>query len=301
MKKVLAWLARNIVTIILLLAVVFLYLQLSYTPFHTRSSIGPEYMWEMMDTVGYAPTESYGLPSVSYRSATPQMDVADRKTVTHSNLSLLVSNVRESLDKIEEETKERGGYVVRSTITTPETGASGHITVRVPDEEFPDVLKFMREMAVKVVHEEISGHDITDQYIDIEERLLTLYTTREIYEGMLARADTVEEILKVQQHIFRTQDQIDSLTGQLNYMDATSSSTLITAYLSTDELALPYTPDKVWRPELVFKQAVRSMLSAVQDLGTAVIWVAVYAPVWAPLLVGFLIIRKVVRRRNPNQ
>jgi hypothetical protein len=299
MKKLLSWLLNNLLVIILLIAVVYLFL-LILSPFRNvyntiDSRMGMEYSKSYTaDFVGSSPMY-YG------RQPVPQMGITDRMTVTHSNLSLKVSNVRHSLDIIEEEVVNRGGYVVNSNLSSPEEGATGQITVRVPDDKLKEVLAILRSMSVKVVSETITGQDVTDQYMDIESRLVTLNSARDTYQNMLARAVTVEEILNVQQYLFNVQDQIDHLTGQLMYMETTSSSTLITVYLATDEFALPYTPDGAWRPELVFKQAVRSLLETVRALGSALIWIGVYAPLWAPVLVTFIIIRKILLRRISSQ
>jgi hypothetical protein len=103
----------------------------------------------------------------------------------------------------------------------------------------------------------------------------------------------------VQREIFNLQNQIDSYKGQLAYMDGASSTTLIRIYLSTDELNLPYTPSQGWRPMVVFKEASRSMLSTLVEIGKAGIWLAVYAPL---IIVGLLLYfgAKRVMKRNSS-
>src|SRR5690606_35568276 len=116
-----------------------------------------------------------------------------------------------------------------------------------------------------------------------EARLATLNQTKQIYQDMLGRATDVDEILRVQQSIFSVQDQIDSLQGQLQYLSNTTQSSLVTIYLSTDELSLPYAPGEPWRPQVVFKTAVRSLMMNLRGAADLVIWAVVYSPV---LLVG---------------
>jgi ABC-type glycerol-3-phosphate transport system permease component len=111
------------------------------------------------------------------------------------------------------------------------------------------------------------------------------------------KATTVDEILRIQQQIFNLQDQIDRLQGQIKYMDASSSTSLISVNLSTDELALPYAPDNAWRPQLVFKQAVRSLIGTLRTVGNASIWLAVYTIIFIPVLIVFFIVKKALKRR----
>jgi hypothetical protein len=51
-----------------------------------------------------------------------------------------------------------------------------------------------------------------------------------------------------------------------------------------DEYALPYAPDTNWKPETVFKLAVRSLVLNLRGLASAAIWLTVYAALWLPLL-----------------
>jgi len=154
---------------------------------------------------------------------------------------------------------------------------------------------YLRGLAVRVVTENTSGYDITDEYTDIEERLGTLEATKAKYEQILDSATEVDEILRVTEALIQVQDQIDYWTGRAEYLSETSETTLITVYLSTDEFELPYAPEQPWRPEVIFKTAVRSLISGARLLGTVTIWFAVYAAVLVPI---FVIIRALSGREK---
>lgn len=233
--------------------------------------------------------------SAVYEDAAPQPDITDRKVVTTSSLSLLVEDVRKAMDGIQTEVENLGGYIVNTNVNTPEGIERGAITVRVPAEELKGFLATLREESVKVVYENISGRDVTDQYVDIESKLLTLEKNKIRFEQIMDEAKDVDQILKVQQQVFNLQNQIDGLKGQLKYMDATSETSLVTINLSTDEIALPYAPEQPWRPSVVLKLAVRSMIGTVRGIGSKAIWVGVYSVVWIPALIIFVIVRKMYR------
>lgn len=233
--------------------------------------------------------------------ATPQLNVTDRKVVTESNLSLLVKDVSKTITDIQDAIELTGGYMVNRNIYSPEEKSSGYITVRVPTEKVDTILIKVKSLAVKVVSENIKGTDITDQYMDIESRLKTLQNTKTIFEGILAKATDVEEILNVQERILYVQDQIDYLQGQLNYMDATTSSSLITINLAEDELALPYMPETTWRPDVIFKLAVRSLITNLRSVGTAAIWLGLYAVVIVPIVLLVKLVIKMVRKKSAGK
>ena len=50
--------------------------------------------------------------------------------------------------------------------------------VRVPAENFRATLDHFRSLAVKFTSERILGTDVTDEYVDIEARLVTVEKTK---------------------------------------------------------------------------------------------------------------------------
>src|SRR3972149_950638 len=218
-----------------------------------------------------------GYPSDSVRT---DIDLASRMVVKNSYFSLLVKNVNESISSIKSQAESLGGFMVSSSITTPEGLTNGDISVRVPKDKLPELENHLRGLAVKVVSESTSGYDVTDQYFDIEERLATLETTKAKYEQILNSATNVDDILRVTEAIVQIQDQIDSLKGDAQYLKQTSKTALVTVYLSTDELQLPYAPEQLWRPQVVFKMAVRALVGLVRLAGTGGIWGAVFGAIW---------------------
>lgn len=231
----------------------------------------------------------------------PPTDTQNRLVVQESNLSLLVKNVREVADLIVTFAQKSGGYMVSSSLANPQDVASATVVIRIPAEKLKETLEFLRGNAVKVVSENLWGEDVTDQYTDINARLATLNTTKAKFEEIMTKATEVQDILNVQREIINLQSQIDSLKGQQLYMEKTAQLAKITVYLSTDELALPYAPSETWRPDVIFKTAVRSLIQNVRNLGTLLIWAGVYSVIWVPVLVLYLIYRRRKSSKSPTQ
>jgi hypothetical protein len=240
-------------------------------------------------------TQGLSLPSMPINEPAPVAQTTNRMVVQNSNLSLLVKDVSRTVTAIRQYVPGVGGYMVDSSVNRPEEGGTGTITIRVPSDKLDTVLTYLRGLAVKVVSENLEGTDVTDQYVDNDARLAILEGNKARFEQIMAKAVTVDDILQVQQQIFNLQQQIDAIHGQQNYLEKTSQMAKITIYLSTDELALPYAPAQPWRPEVVFKYAVRSLLSTLQNLGTLIIWVIVYAVIWVPIVVIYFFF---IRRRG---
>ncbi len=212
--------------------------------------------------------------------------------VEESNLSLVVDNVRQKVDQVLDYTNQSGGYMISSSLSQPEEAPFATLVVRLPREKLRPALDFLRILSIKVTSENLIGQDVTDQYFDIEERLSTLYKTKAKFEEILNQASKIDDILRVQREIISLQSQIDSLKGQQEYLKKTAENARLTVYLSTDEWSLPYAPEEPgFRPKVIFKQAVRSLVRNIRALGKLSIWVLVYGLIWLPLLIVIKVIR----------
>ncbi|PIR08533.1 hypothetical protein COV53_02500, partial [Candidatus Gottesmanbacteria bacterium CG11_big_fil_rev_8_21_14_0_20_37_11] len=223
--------------------------------------------------------------------APPTTDVTNRMVVQNSYLSLVVKKVADTLQSIKTYTTSIGGYMVNSDITNPEDNSSGNITLRIPSEKLEDALSKFRSLSVKVASERLNGTDVTDQYVDNEARLTVLNANMTRFKEIMSQANELSDILNIQQQIFSLQDQIDRIKGSNKYMEQTAKMSLVTVYLSTDEYTLPYAPSEPWRPDVIFKTAVRSLIGNLRGIASTAIWLVVYSVIWVPVLILVLYIR----------
>ncbi len=232
--------------------------------------------------------------SYSTNSVAPS-ESADRLIIQDTSLSLQVKDVSKTITEIEESAKSFGGFLINSNLSKPEGAASGSISVRIPESKRKEALTSFKNMAVKVVSESVVGTDVTDQYVDLEARLEVLAKTKIKYEEILQKAEKVTDLLAVQQQLISLQSQIDSLKGQQKYYEQSAKLSKVVIYLSTDELALPYAPTNEWRPTVIFKNAVRSLVGIFRLLGSLIIYLVVFIPVIIPAV---LIIRYIKHKKQ---
>lgn len=252
-------------------------------------------LWESESAGLGAPlAEKYILPPAN--NYPPSPEIKDRLVIQESWVSLLTKNVKETVDKILDYAKSSGGYMVNSSTNNADESPSATVVIRVPESKLRPTLDFLRGIAIKVVSENLTGEDVTDHYVDIEARLSTLNKTKLKFEEILDKAVKVEDILTVQREIINLQSQIDSLKGQQQYLEKSAQMAKITIYLSTDEIALPYAPTETWRPNIIFKLAIRSLIGNLRSLGSVLIWMLVYAVIWVPLLLLVFFIRKKIKK-----
>lgn len=247
---------------------------------------------------GTKSVSSLALPAYQYRpSEAVPVESSSRLLIQETSLSLQVLKVEETIKKVQSIAESMGGYLVNSTLSKPEGAASGTIVIRLPSDKRTQALEQLRTSAVKVVSESVQGQDVTDEYADLEAQLAVLNTTKAKFEEILAKATQVNDLLNVNQQLINIQSQIDKVKGRQQYYEQTAKLTKITVYLSTDDLSLPYTPDDAWRPAVVFKQAVRSMLSTLRGLGCFVLWLVAYLPIILPVVAGIWLFRRLKNKK----
>ena len=236
--------------------------------------------------------------SRSSKNSVGPSESADRLIIQDTSLSLQVKNVSKTITEIEESAKSFGGFLINSNLSKPESAASGSISIRIPEERRKEALISFKNMAVKVVSESVFGNDVTDQYVDIESRLEVLNKTKIKYEEILQKAEKVTDLLAVQQQLTSLQSQIDSLKGQQKYYEQSAKLSKVVIYLSTDELALPYAPTNEWRPMVIFKEAVRSLIQTFRGLGSMIIWIAVYLVIIIPVILIIRFVKRKIKQKS---
>lgn len=301
MSKIINWIKNNKLSSVLVLIILFLLLKnlrsyyqpKPYTTLYQEKSNLP------FKTSSLSKADNLGIGGISESVPLPQTenppptDFTNRMMIKDSYLSLLVENVNQAQELIIKKAQQLGGYLVNSNLNNPKEAATATITIRVPSKKLNQALDYFRRLSIKVISENLSGYDVTDQYVDNEARLATLMKTKAKFEEILDKATKIEDILNVQREIINLQTQIDSIKGQQQYLEQNSALAKVTIYLSTDELSLPYAPAELWRPEVIFKQAVRSLIGNLRKIGTLIIWLAVYSVVWLPLgLIVYFVSRK---------
>ncbi len=280
MAKLIEWLKNNKLTAVLLLIVAYFLIknQQGIVPVARRGN----YEAALPAAGGGLLTAERIMP---VSETAPSPEVKDRMVAEESNISMVVDNVRQEVDRIISYIEQKGGYMVSSSISQPQEAPFATLVVRVPSNELRSTLEHLRDLAVKVTSENLKGWDVTDKYVDLEARLKTLYKTKTKFEEIMDEAVKIDDILRVQRELISLQQQIDNLKGQQEYLKKTAENAKLTAYFSTDEWSLPYTPEKPsFRPKVIFKQAVRSLVLSLRSAAKAGIWLAVYSIVWLPIL-----------------
>ncbi|HWQ12771.1 MAG TPA: DUF4349 domain-containing protein, partial [Roseiflexaceae bacterium] len=230
-----------------------------------------------------------------------QVPASQRLVIRNASLSLQVENVREAEASVRAKAAELGGYVVSSQTNGEGDYMTAVVVFRVPAAQFDAALSGVQGLAKKVLSRNVSGEDVTEEYVDLESRLRTLEATRDRLLDLLAKAQTVEDALSVNSALTDVQGQVEQIKGRMQYLRQSAALSTISVELHP----VPVTPivvEDAWQPLQVARGALRDLLEFGQGLVNLAIVLLIWTPVWLPLVLflrwGF---RKLTRggRKQP--
>lgn len=207
----------------------------------------------------------------------------ERMIVRNGDMSLVVEDVVETRDEIAQLAVRIDGYVVSSRISGEEQDRMGWISIRVPDEEFDQALAELRGLAVRVISESTDSRDVTEEYIDLQSRLNNAEATESQYLALLEKAEDVDDILRIYESLSRVRSEIEQIKGWMQYLERTSSMSLISVYLKPAATATPLVRVG-WNALEILKSAVRGIVIFGQWLFVAAIWLIIFSPIWGTIL-----------------
>jgi len=175
--------------------------------------------------------------------ALPSIEEA-RMIVRTGDILLVVADVVDARDEIAQLAVRLGGYVVSSWISGEEEEMRGGISIRVPDDKFEPALAELRNLAVRVTSESTGSQDVTEEYIDLQSRLKNAEATEAQYLALLEKAEEVEDILRIYDSLSRVRNEIEQIKGRMQYLERTSSMSLISVRLEPAKLDAKFTADK---------------------------------------------------------
>jgi archaellum component FlaC len=105
------------------------------------------------------------------------------------------------------------------------------IVIRVPKDKFHAAIQEIESYG-KVLNENVNSEDITQQYIDLKARLSNLQHQEKRLLEILELAKNVDEILAIEKELERVRGEIESLQGQINYLERNVEMSIISIKLT---------------------------------------------------------------------
>lgn len=233
------------------------------------------------------------------------VDSAERIVIKNAALEIVVDAPDESMESISRLAEEMGGFVVSANLYQTHTSDGQEvpraaITIRVPADRLQEALARIEAESDRLpLNKNINSQDVTSDYTDLQSRLTNLEAAEAQLMLIMESANRTEDVLNVFDQLTRVREQIEVLTGQIQYLENSAKLSAISVELIPNEVIQPITIGG-WEPVGVIKDAIQSLIIALQGLVNIGIWLALFIlPII--LIIGvplFFIIRGLRNRRR---
>ena len=236
----------------------------------------------------------------------------DRLVIKNADLAIVVRDPKADMAKITRLADEMGGYVVSSNLYQSFYGPNSlevpeaTITIRVPSERLDEALTRIKEDVVDVDYENVSGVDVTSEYVDLQSRLAAQEAAEKKLLEILEEAVRTEDVLAVYTQLQMIQTEIESLKGQIKYYEQSAALSSISVRLIAEEGTQPITVGP-WTPTGAAKRAIEDLIRFSQNFVDFLIYfvlsilpslILMAIPLFLLFLAGRAIFRR-FRKSNP--
>ncbi|HZJ57102.1 MAG TPA: DUF4349 domain-containing protein [Clostridia bacterium] len=162
---------------------------------------------------------------ISYDMGKEHISNAQRMIIKAAYLGIETLEFDVFTRNLEGKVKLMGGYIESSNIQgiSKETMGSfrprqANYEIRIPNKKFEQFNNEVGELG-NLITKEISGEDVTGQYLDTQARVKSLTIQEERLLSILERAEILQDIIELESELSRVRYEIENYTGTLKGLE----------------------------------------------------------------------------------
>jgi hypothetical protein len=212
-------------------------------------------------------------------------------------MSVEVDKYDDTETRIKQIVNSVNGYVTNSTSTLNTAGKKqGTITIRVASGKFDDLISELSKVG-KVMNQNISGKDVTEEYMDADARVKTQRELESRLLKLLAeKTASLTSVVEVEQKLASVRENIERTEGRMKYLkDQASYSTLAISVYEPSMIQTSTGGGFFYELGESVKRGLKGFTSVLSGIITTII---ALSPILAILgLIGYLIVRYIKKRK----
>ncbi len=198
-------------------------------------------------------------PASQAADTRPLAELTDKKIIKNGWLTIYVRDAEPAAEAIRNLALSVGGFVAESRIYKSRSGfKSGSVIIRVPADSFEEIMKNVKGMAVEVESEKVTSEDVTEQYVDLEAQLRNFRAEETQYLIIMGKTYAIKDTLQVANRLSDVRGRIERIQGKLQFLSRQVEMSTINITLEADADVKVF--GLRWRPLIVIKQSIRSMM-----------------------------------------
>jgi anti-sigma factor RsiW len=165
---------------------------------------------------------------------------ANRKLIRNATAELEVVSFEESIQKITGFASEEKGYVATTSSEKQANGKlRGQIVVKVLPDNLDRFLGKLRGIG-ELKNQALTTEDVTKAYFDTESRLKNARLMEQrLIEILKTKSKDVADLLEVEKELGRVREQIETMQGELKFMDSQVAFATVTITLAEKNMNIP--------------------------------------------------------------
>jgi hypothetical protein len=165
---------------------------------------------------------------------------AQRMVIFNAEMDIRVKNFEKARNALEQKAKTYNGYIVQSNSNRYDgERQSGTMTFRIPQEHFNAFLNDAEGLSVQVNNRNVSGQDVTEEYVDLESRLKSKKAVEARLMEFMKQAQKTEDLLKISSDLAEVQEQIEQIAGRKKFLENQTAFSTVTITLQENEVPVP--------------------------------------------------------------
>ena len=264
----------------------------SIGPSNTRDSTGGS-NGSVAPVKGQPETTTGGGGSVTYApDQVPQVE--GPKVIRQAQLSVTVKAgaFDSTLSDVRTLVQLQGGFIAgtdaQSNPAFNDQIRTGVITFMVPAEKFDNTIDQLAKLG-KVQNEHITGQDVSAQYVDLQARLANAQAQRDAMIALLKRAQSISDIIAVQNQLGQITQTIEQLKGQINYFDHNTAYSSVSVTITEAGVAPSTQPVDNWGFSTALSDAAHNFVTTINYIVSGL---GAIGPVLVLLGLGYLLWRR---------
>jgi len=156
-----------------------------------------------------------------------------RMIIRTGTMNLEVEKFEEAEKNLTETVKRLGGYMANSSLNQYQNGKKyGTLVLKVPAGRFDELISETGKTG-KVMSQNVSSNDITEEYVDLESRVKT---QKELEQRLIKllneKASRLAEVIEVEEKLASVRQKIESIEGRMKLLKSQSDFSTLTVTLS---------------------------------------------------------------------
>lgn len=237
----------------------------------------------------------------------PNLDktsASKRKLIRNASMNVETQEYETLMANLEARIKELGGYIQNmesyngNSYYSSKPRRNANLVVRIPQAKLDEFIGSVSDLA-NVVNRTESVNDVTLQYVDMQSHKESLQVEQARLLELLERAESLEDIITLENRLTNVRYQIESMESSLRTFD--DQVDYSTVNLRIEEVVV-YTPVTV-EEKTVWQRMTEGFLESLESVGDGFVefgvWFVVNIPylvIWAVVITVIVLIIKKLRK-----